>query len=162
MAATDPGSAPGTLEAIHLANRIGGPMQSVTSVSATAGVGLAGDRYGLGAPPSTSGAERGDVTLVEAEQLEWLAAETGIVLAQGATRRNLTTRGIRLNDLVGRRFRIGPLRAEGIRLCEPCVHLQETIGQPILEPLVHRAGLRARLLDDGELRVGDPIVVEPA
>ena len=84
-----------------------------------------------------------------------------LTLAPGETRRNLTTRGIRLNDLVGRTFRIGSVTAEGLRLCEPCAYLQGQIGKPILEPLVHRAGLRARLLDDGELHVGDPIEVEP-
>ena len=102
------------------------------------------------------------MTLIEAEQIEWLAAETGIRLAPGETRRNLTTRGVRLNDLVGRTFRIGSLRAEGLRLCEPCAYLQDQLGQPILEPLVHRAGLRARLLDDGDIHVGDPIEVDPA
>lgn len=159
MAATDAGR----LEAIHLADRVGAPVRAVESVAARAGVGLAGDRYGDLAesrvPPSANA--RGDVTLIEAEQIEWLAAETGIRLAPGETRRNLTTRGVRLNDLVGRRFRIGSVRAEGLRLCEPCAYLQEQIGEPILEPLVHRAGLRARLLDDGELHVGDPIEVEP-
>jgi MOSC domain-containing protein YiiM len=159
MAATDAGR----LEAIHLADGVGAPVRAVPSVAARAGVGLAGDRYGdLGQTRvSSSGNARGDVTLIEAEQIEWLAAETGIRLAPGETRRNLTTRGVRLNDLVGRRFRIGSVSAEGLRLCEPCAYLQAQIGKPILEPLVHRAGLRARLLDDGELRVGDPIEVEP-
>jgi MOSC domain-containing protein YiiM len=159
MAATDVGR----LEAIHLADRVGAPVRAVESAAARAGVGLAGDRYGdlAEARVSPNGNDRGDVTLIEAEQIEWLAAETGIQLAPGETRRNLTIRGIRLNDLVGRTFRIGSVRAEGLRLCEPCAYLQEQIGKPILEPLVHRAGLRARLLDDGELHVGDPIEVEP-
>ncbi len=154
----------GTIEAIHLADRVGAPVRAVQSVAARAGVGLVGDRYGDLAESrvSPSGNERGDVTLVEAEQIEWLAQETGIELAPGETRRNLTTRGIRLNDLVGRTFRIGSLRAEGLRLCEPCAYLQGQVGKPILEPLVHRAGLRARLLDDGELHVGDPIEADPA
>lgn len=159
MAATDAGR----LEAIHLADRVGAPVRAVESVAARAGVGLAGDRYGDLAESlvSPSGIARGDVTLIEAEQIEWLAAETGIGLAPGETRRNLTTRGVRLNDLVGRTFRIGSVRAEGLRLCQPCAYLQEQIGKPILAPLVHRAGLRARFLDDGELHVGDPIEIEP-
>ena len=103
-----------------------------------------------------------EVTLVEAEQLDWLAAEHGIRLEPGATRRNLTTRGVRLNELVGRTFRVGGVRIEGVELCEPCAHMQELVGRPVLRPLVHRAGLRARLLDDGDLSVGDPIEVDPA
>jgi MOSC domain-containing protein YiiM len=159
MAATDAGR----LEAIHLAAQVGAPVRAVESVTVRAGVGLTGDRYGdlTESAISTSGSARGDVTLIEAEQVEWLAAETGIQLAPGETRRNLTTRGIRLNDLVGRTFRIGSVAVEGLRLCEPCAYLQEQVGKPILEPMVHRAGLRARFLDDGELHVGDTIEVEP-
>jgi MOSC domain-containing protein YiiM len=153
----------GTLEAIHLADREGGPMRAVDAVEAIAGVGLTGDRYAIPIDQQDpNDDEVRDVTLVEAEQIEWLAGETGIRLSPGATRRNLTTRGIRLNDLVGRTFRVGSVRIEGVELCEPCAHMQQLIGQPVLRPLVHRAGLRARLLDDGELRVGDPIEVDPA
>jgi MOSC domain-containing protein YiiM len=158
MVATDRG----TLEWIHLADREGGPVRAVESVEAIAGVGLVGDRHAVrpeDRDPHDNDVQ--DVTLVEAEQLEWLADETGIRLEPGATRRNLTTRGVRLNDLVGRRFRIGTVRIQGVELCEPCAHLQAMVGRPILRPLVHRAGLRARLLDSGEIRVGDPIEVEP-
>lgn len=159
MAATEPG----TLEAIHLADREGGPMRAVAAVQATAGVGLAGDRYASDpAERDPADGEVREVTLVEAEQIEWLASETGIELEPGATRRNLTTRGIRLNDLVGRTFRVGGVRIQGVELCEPCAHMQEMVGRPVLRPLAHRAGLRARLLDDGELRIGDPIVIDPA
>jgi MOSC domain-containing protein YiiM len=159
MAATEPGS----LEAIHLADREGGPMRAVQRVEAIAGVGLAGDRYAIPvAEQDPTDDEVREVTLVEAEQLDWLADEHGIRLEPGATRRNLTTRGVRLNDLVGRTFRVGAVRIQGVELCEPCAHMQELVGQPVLRPLVHRAGLRARLLDDGELHVGDPIEVDPA
>jgi MOSC domain-containing protein YiiM len=158
MAATEPGS----LEAIHLADREGGPMRAVGRVAAIAGVGLAGDRYAIPiADQDPTGEEVREVTLVEAEQLDWLADEHGIRLEPGATRRNLTTRGVRLNDLVGRTFRVGAVRIQGVELCEPCAHMQEMVGRPVLKPLVHRAGLRARLLNDGELHVGDPIEVDP-
>ena len=86
--------------------------------------------------------------------IEDLAATDGIELAPGETRRNVTTRGIRLNDLVGRRFRVGDAVCEGTRLCEPCQHLTDHVGKPILGPLVHRAGLRARIVDGGEIAVG--------
>ena len=153
----------GTLEAIHLADREAGPMRSVDTVEAIAGVGLAGDRYAIPVDQQDpADDEVREVTLVEAEQIEWLAAETGIRLSPGSTRRNLTTRGVRLNDLVGRTFRVGSVRIQGVELCEPCAHMQELVGQPVLRPLVHRAGLRARLLDSGELHVGASIEVEPA
>ena len=138
-------------------------MRAVDSVEAIAGVGLTGDRYAIPLDQQDpTDDEVRDVTLVEAEQIEWLAAETGIRLSPGATRRNLTTRGVRLNDLVGRTFRVGSVRIQGVELCEPCAHMQELVGQPVLRPLVHRAGLRARLLDGGELRIGDPIEVDPS
>ena len=138
-------------------------MRAVDSVEAIAGVGLTGDRYAIPLDEQDpTDDEVRDVTLVEAEQIEWLAAETGIRLSPGATRRNLTTRGVRLNDLVGRTFRVGSVRIQGVELCEPCAHMQELVGQPVLRPLVHRAGLRARLLDGGELRIGDSIEVDPS
>jgi len=150
----------GVVEAIHIAAAAAEPMRPVATVRAMAGVGLEGDRYatrtGLWSP--NTNVDR-DVTLVEAEEIERLASEHGIRLGPGATRRNVTTRGIRLNDLVGRRFRIGDVVCEGTRLCEPCQYLTDLVGQPILAPLVHRAGLRARILTDGPIAVGNEVVV---
>ena len=128
-------------------------------VRATAGVGLEGDRYGSGSGYWTDRpADDRDITLIEAEVIEDLAATNGIDLAPGETRRNVTTRGIRLNELVGWRFRVGGIECVGTRLCEPCQYLTDSVGKPILEPLVHRAGLRARILTDGEIAVGDEIL----
>lgn len=128
-------------------------------VTARAGVGLDGDRYAAGSghwspDPRTDR----ELTLIEAEVLEDLATSDGIRLAPGETRRNVTTRGIRLNGLVGRRFRVGGVDCEGTRLCEPCQYLTDQLGKPILRPLVHRAGLRARILTDGEIAIGDEIL----
>jgi MOSC domain-containing protein YiiM len=86
-----------------------------------------------------------------------LARDNDIQLEPGDTRRNVTTRGIELNDLVGRRFRVGEVIAEGVELCEPCQHLQSLLGKPIIRPLVHRAGLRALLVNSGTIRVGDDV-----
>jgi MOSC domain-containing protein YiiM len=149
----------GRIEAIHVAPAAEAPMTGVERIQAIAGVGLEGDRYAIRAgtwspdPP----ADR-DITLIEAEVLEDLAATDGIVLAPGESRRNVTTRGIRLNELVGRRFRVGDVECEGTRLCEPCLHLTDFVGKPILRPLVHRAGLRARILTSGEIAVGAAVV----
>jgi MOSC domain-containing protein YiiM len=153
----DPGR--GVVESIHLAVAGSEPMRSVDRVGAIAGVGLDGDRYALGTG-HYSGDPRVDrhVTLIEVEEIEALASRDGIVLAPGETRRNIATRGIRLNELVGRRFRIGGVACEGTRLCEPCQYLTDLLGKPVLAPLVHRAGLRARILTDGEITLGDEVV----
>lgn len=134
-------------------------MMALERVQAVAGVGLEGDRYAArtGTWSPDPPADR-DITLIEAEVLEDLAATDGIVLAAGESRRNVTTRGIRLNELVGRRFRVGEVECEGTRLCEPCQHLTDFLGKPILRPLVHRAGLRAKILTSGEISVGAAVI----
>ena len=154
---SDPGL--GVVLSIHVTDRGSQPLRPVERIRAIAGVGLDGDRYALGTG-HYSGDPRVDrqVTLIEAEEIEALQQGLGIVLAPGETRRNVTTRGIRLNDLVGRRFRIGDVECEGTRLCEPCQYLTDLLGKPVLAPLVHRAGLRARILTDGEIASGDEVV----
>jgi MOSC domain-containing protein YiiM len=149
----------GTVVAIHIAPAAAEPMIRVERVRAIAGVGLEGDRYATktGYWSPNLGVDR-DVTLIEAEVLEDLATTDGIVLSAGESRRNVTTRGIRLNDLVGRRFRVGNVVCEGTRLCEPCQYLTDLVGKPVLRPLVHRAGLRARIVDGGEIAVGAEVV----
>jgi MOSC domain-containing protein YiiM len=149
----------GRIDTIHLAAIGGGPMRSVERVRAMAGVGLEGDRYaaGVGTYSPDPRSDR-QLTLIEAEEIEALATRDGIVLEPGETRRNVTTRGIRLNELVGRRFRVGDIECEAVRLCEPCQGLTDRIGKPILKPLAHRAGLRAVILTDGEIAVGDEVV----
>jgi MOSC domain-containing protein YiiM len=143
---------------IHVADSAGSPMRIARHVRAIAGIGLEGDRYATRSG-HWSANEKVDrqVTLVAAEELDRLAG-LGIELAPGQTRRNVTTRGIDLNALVGRRFRIGDVECEATRLCEPCQYLTDLVGRPILEPLVHRAGIRARILTDGEIAVGDEVV----
>ena len=79
-------------------------------------------------------------------------------LAPGEARRNVVTRGIDLNALVGRRFRVGDAECVGRRLCEPCAHLQRLTHPGILRDLVHRGGLRADILEGGAIRVGDTVV----
>ena len=141
-------------------------MQSIESVEALEGVGLTGDRYArregfwTGGVRKDGGAESRDVTLIEAEELERLAGESGITLAPGASRRNLTIRGIRLNDLVGKEFWIGGVLARATELCEPCTHLVALTGKPVLKPLTHRAGVRADLLSSGPIKVGDAVRVK--
>jgi MOSC domain-containing protein YiiM len=149
---------PGRIESIHVATREGEPMRAAWEIRLRAGIGIEGDRYaaGLGHFSSTPGTGRA-LTLIEAEVLELLRDSLGISLQPGETRRNLTTRGIALNALVGRRFRIGAVLCEGMRLCEPCAYLEGVVGRPLLDPLSQRGGLRADILEDGEIRVGDEL-----
>ena len=144
----------GELVAIYLTAVKTESMRSVRSATAIERRGLDGDRYAAGAGTFTPRSDRlrgYDLTLIESEVLE------GVKLAPGESRRNLVTRGIDLNGLVGREFRIGAVRAFGQRLCEPCVHLQRLTRPGVIADLVHRGGLRADLLSGGEIRVGDSV-----
>jgi MOSC domain-containing protein YiiM len=145
----------GTVQAIHIAPAAAAPMIARERVLAIAGVGLEGDRYatGIGTWSPKPRPDR-QITLIEAEVIDDLATTDGIHLAPGETRRNVTTRGIALNELVGRRFRVGTAVCEGVDLCEPCQGLTDAIGKPILRPLAHRAGLRAVILEGGEIAIG--------
>jgi len=157
--ATEPIAGSGRVEAIHLADAGGAPMRSVDRVRAIAGVGLEGDRYAAVAGHySENPAPDRQITLIAAEEIERLAAEDRIELAPGESRRNVTTRGIDLPALIGRRFRIGEVECEGTRLCEPCQYLTDMLGKPVLTALVHRAGLRARILTDGEIALGEEVI----
>jgi MOSC domain-containing protein YiiM len=155
----------GRVEAICIAPRAGAPMQPLAAVEAIVGAGLAGDRYAAGvgfysARPTDPGAR--EVTLFEAEVLDQLQAEYGIALGPAEHRRNVTTRGARLGPLIGQRFRIGDVVLEGVKDCPPCEHLEQLVSRPVLQPLVNRGGLRARVLEGGTIRVGDPLVVVAA
>ncbi len=151
----------GKVEHIHIAETAGAPMQSLASAKAVAGVGLMGDRYARrDGFWKDSSEESRDVTLIEAEEIERLASQSGIELDPGQSRRNLTTRGVRLNDLVGKEFWIGGVLARATELCEPCTHLVALTGKAVIKPLAHRGGLRADLLSSGQINVGDPIHVK--
>lgn len=149
---------PGRVEHIHLAGQAGDSMRSIERVRAVAGVGLEGDRYaaGLGRFSQNRKLSRA-LTLIEGEVLDAVRAELGIDLQPGESRRNLTTRGIALNPLVGQRFRVGSVLCQGLALCEPCEYLMELIGKPVIDPLLHRGGLRAGILEGGEIHVGDEV-----
>jgi MOSC domain-containing protein YiiM len=145
------------VEQIHIAAAAGAPGQAVEAARAIAGVGLDGDRYAYGHGHYQDDRVSRDVTLIEAEAIEVLARRHGIALAPGETRRNVTTRGIDLNVLVGRRFWVGEVLCQGTRLCEPCQYLADLTGKPLLRPLVHRGGLRADILRGGVIRRGDSV-----
>ena len=141
-----PGVMPGSVEAIHVAALESALPEPVDAVEVTAD-GVVGDRY----------SESRDLTLIEAEALEGLRADTGIELSAAEVRRQVLTRGIRLNDLVGQRFTVGDVECVGQELCEPCNHLQGLTRQGVLRGLVHRGGLRADIVSGGRIAVGDAV-----
>jgi MOSC domain-containing protein YiiM len=124
-----------------------GPVESATAV---AGVGLHGDRhfYRDGAAPGQA------LTLIEAEALE------DVALSGAQSRRQVVARGVRLNELLGKRFRVGEVECLGVELCEPCLHLQQLTRPGIIKDLIHRAGINADILTDGVIRVGDKIMLD--
>lgn len=130
----------------------------VEQAEARADRGLIGDRYfdGCGtfsdAEPVGPGRE---LTLIEKEVLD------AVGLSAAEARRNLVTEGVRLNDLVGVTFQIGAVQVRGIRLCHPCAHLDKVTGRSLLKILENRGGLRAAILNDGFIRVGETVTLMP-
>ena len=143
---------------LHIAAHAAAPMQSVATVTAVAGRGLEGDRYceQTGTYSNLPGTGR-EVTLIESEAIAALAREYDIHLPPGLARRNIVTRGIALNHLVGKSFIIGAAVLRGMRLCEPCLHMERLAARGAAHGLIHRGGLRAAIVSGGEIRVGENI-----
>jgi hypothetical protein len=155
----------GDVIGIYISEIKTGPMQPVVTATALPGRGLQGDRYAAKAGTFTPRSDRlrgYDLTLIESEALERVTFPDGSHLTAPESRRNVVTRGIDLNALVGREFTIGSVRALGQRLCEPCVHLQRLTRPGVIAGLVHQGGLRANILTEGEICLGDPIVAASA
>jgi MOSC domain-containing protein YiiM len=153
LASHDPPSRVSRRPPVHVEAINIGPSDAIApveSVTAVAGVGLQGDRhfYGHGAAPGQA------LTLIEAEALE------DVALSGAQSRRQVVARGVRLNELVGKRFRVGEVECQGVELCEPCLHLQQLTRPGIIKDLIHRAGINADILTDGVIRVGDKIVLD--
>jgi MOSC domain len=155
-----PGGEPatGTVAGLFVAEAREAPCRAVEHAEAVSGRGLRGDRYfdgegTFGAP----GATGHELTLIAAEALEALAERGGPALAPADARRNVLTRGVDVEALVGRRFRLGDVECVGRRWCEPCAHLQRLTAPGVLRGLVHRGGLRADIVTGGTIAVGDSI-----
>jgi MOSC domain-containing protein YiiM len=160
----------GQVVSLHIGREAGVPLDIVAEVRAVPGRGLEGDRYFLGrghysARPSFGGR---DVTFIETETIEALergvenaaGERLGIKMTAAETRRNIATVGVPLNHLVDRTFWVGTVQMRGTRLCEPCQYLEGLTGRPrLMNGLLHRGGLRAQILTEGVIRVGD--VVRP-
>ena len=143
----------GSVEGIFVASTAGAPAASLDAARALAGRGLEGDRHVTGDGTFPSGLPGSALTLIEQE----VCASFAPALGPAEHRRNVVTAGIDLNRLVGREFLIGDVPCRGMRLCEPCTVVQRYAGRPVLRALVHRGGLRADILDDGVIHVGDPV-----
>jgi MOSC domain-containing protein YiiM len=159
--AAGPPDEAGRVEAIAIAPEAEAGMRRVETATALAGHGLEGDRYAAGEGTfSRRGGSGRDLTLIEAEAVASLAGE-GAGIDPVDARRNLVVSGIDLDALIGRRFRVGDVLCRGARRCEPCVHLQRLTRPGVLRGLVHRGGLRADVLEGGEIRIGDEVRAEP-
>jgi MOSC domain-containing protein YiiM len=136
----------GIVEGIFTGAVAEGPLEAAQAVDVKTGAGIAGDRHG-----------DKDITLFEAEAIEGLKADTGIDLKPNEIRRNVMTRGIALNDLLGHRIRVGEVEAVVTELCHPCSHLQKLTQPGVLRGLVNRGGLNADVVAGGAIRVGDQV-----
>lgn len=148
----------GRLREIHITGAASGIMQPLDEARLVADRGIEGDRYFLGSGTYSMkpGPDR-QVTLIESETLAALARDHGIELAPAEHRRNLTVRDVPLNHLVGRRFRVGAVLLEGVRLNQPCKYLEKVTGKAVYLPLLNRSGLNCRVLEGGVIRPGDPV-----
>ena len=136
----------GVVEGIFTGAIDEGPLHAADEVQVKTGAGIDGDRYG-----------DKDITLFEAEAIETLKADTGIELAPSEIRRNVMTRGVALNDLLGHRIRVGEVEAVVTELCHPCSHLQKLTQPGVLRGLVNKGGLNADVVQGGAIRVGDSL-----
>lgn len=150
----------GKVEAIYIAPERGEPIIGVDQAYLVPGLGIQGDRYCVH-QGETSKENRPDrqLTLIESEAIEAINQDAGIQISPPDTRRNIITRGIRLNELVGRVFFVGTAQIHGIRLCEPCDYLASRTDKRILTAMAHRGGLRAEILSEGIIHQNDAITV---
>jgi MOSC domain-containing protein YiiM len=150
----------GTIVGIYIAPGEGQPMEPRDEVRALAGKGLDGDRYAIEAGKFSGhrieDAQRA-ITLIEREAIADATAQYGIELSEQETRRNLVTTGVALNHLVGQEFTVGDVRLRGFDLSDPCAYLEETTRPGVRKALIHRGGLRAEILSNGPIRVGDAV-----
>lgn len=150
----------GKVVAIVTTNEAGTPLRSVAEASLESGRGLVGDRYyehsGTFSEKLKDSADW-ELTLIESEEIHRFNESHGLRLSPASFRRNIVTSGVRLNELVGRRFQVGSAILEGARLCEPCAHLGKLIGPAVVKGMPHRAGLRARIITGSKVRVGDDV-----
>jgi MOSC domain-containing protein YiiM len=148
----------GEVVSVFIAPEEGAPTVEVTEVRAIEGSGLEGDRYfaNAGKMSKRNKPER-EVTLIESEAIEAVARDYDIAFGLGDSRRNIVTRGVPLNHLVGREFNVGETRLRGIKLCDPCGYLESLTAEGVRKALANRGGLNAQILSGGVIRPGDEV-----
>lgn len=148
----------GAVVALYRGTIRSGPLESCAEIRAVAGVGVEGDRFaiGEGVYATKKGPDR-EITLIEEEAIRGAARDSKFEMSLDAPRRNIVTRGVALNHLVEREFAVGGAVLRGIRLNEPCAHLEKLLGNGLMNALLHRGGLRAQILRTGVIRVDDVI-----
>jgi MOSC domain-containing protein YiiM len=153
----------GTVLSIQIAPNGADSLGNLDQINAIEGMGLEGDRYyNRTGTYSNKHDESREATFIESEALEALAKDYNVELKGTESRRNISTRGVALNHLVGKEFKVGEAVFRGIRLCEPCTHLEEVSGKPARKSLIHRGGLRAQIVKSGMIQVGDEIESLPS
>ena len=145
---------------LHIATHKDVPTQAQSAASLEAGHGIKSDRYFRSQQSLEVGQEaarKEDITIISADELDAFNAKFELAIPFGEFRRNIVTRDIDLNALIGKRFRLGTAVCEGMELCEPCSKLARTVNRLVLPHLVHRAGIRAAVIESGEVVPGDTI-----
>jgi MOSC domain-containing protein YiiM len=147
----------GHVEAIWIRAESNGTPESLEQANLEARRGIVGDRHWKAADETGASHPGRALTLIEAEAIEGLREDTGIVIGAQQSGRNVVTRGIALNDLLGKRFRVGDVECEGIELCHPCRTFERRTEPGVLKGMVNRGGLNAEIVTDGEIAVGDEV-----
>lgn len=149
--------ADGVVTAIFTASAAGAPCVGHDSRRALLGLGLEGDRYATDAGTFSKPGRNGQALTLVAEESLAQARASGAEIDEATCRRNVITRGIVLEPLVGRTFSIGDATFRATRLAEPCAHLERVTRPGVLRGMVHLGGIRADIIGEGEIRVGDSI-----
>jgi MOSC domain-containing protein YiiM len=148
----------GSVVSIHIAADRGAPTTPVPEAQAVPAQGLTGDRhFGRASHDPERPRPDRELTLIEIETIEALRRDNKLQIEPGDARRNVVTRGVALNHLIGREFTVGEVALRGVRLCEPCGHLADLTSEDVKQGLVHRGGLRAQILTEGVICPGDTI-----
>ena len=148
----------GKVIGLHKTPRSFLPMKNFKTLQLITGVGIEGDRHATGEAFHSDRPEEGrQITLFEEETLEALFRDHNIILKPEDHRRNVTTRDVPLNHLVGKKFKIGNVILEGTRLSTPCRHIEQITGLELFNQLMNRAGLNAKIVVGGKIFVEDSI-----
>ena len=147
----------GKVESIYIGQNSPASLTGVSSATIEEGRGIVGDRYFYGNGTFSKNKPDRHVTLIEAEEIDRFNSENGFTFGYGEFRRNIVTRGIRLNDLVGKTFQIGGTTLKGLRTCEPCKHLAKLLAPEVFSEMANRAGLRAQVVSGSIIVVGDTV-----